>query len=314
MLSKPAGARVYVIGASHVETDVASWGYSARCLAALAARENISTCNLTVCLIGPEVPEAQHRKTILLPVQQSDAAATATHSEHVNVKLYCHRGNFEGYHAFNYSRPPDAVFGFNLGLSVPDYSWGAGLAAVHDCAKTIARNGGAPLPVVCTASSRAEAVQELLLLEQHQILRIDKEQNRAIEAEDGSSASLLQAARRDLTGTCLHHASGDSVAVQAESDDDSASEGQHNLIFLQKNVYGWERVQQSGSMANDIYRKSCWLFGGIVSVGDDVADELESEDDERPSRSEIYQARRHARQQRKNKRLKKRARSGRTIV
>ena len=80
-------------------------------------------------------------------------------------------------------------------------------------------------------------------------------------------------------------------------------------MFLQPNLHGWERVQQSGAMANDIYRKSCWLFGGIVAVGDDVANELDSEDDERPTRSEIYQARRHARQQRKNKRLKKRARS-----
>jgi hypothetical protein len=206
------------------------------------------------------------------------------------------------------------VFGFNLGLSVPDYSWGAGLAAVHDCAKTIARNGGSLLPIVCTASSRAEAVQELLLFEQHQILRIDKEQNIAIEeGEDGgSSARLLQAARRDITGTSLQHSSSESVEPDAEGDDDSDSEEQQNLIFLQPNVYGWERVQQSGAMANDVYRKSCWLFGGIVAVGDDVADELDdSEDDERPSRSEIYQARRHARQQRKNKRLKKRARSGR---
>lgn len=131
MLNNPGGARVYVIGASGVESDVSSWDYSARCLAALAARENVAAGTLTVCLIGPEVPAAQHRTTVLLPLQPSGAAVTEPNNETVRIKLYCHRGNFEGYHAFNYTRQPDAVFGFNLGLSVPDYSWGAGLAAVR---------------------------------------------------------------------------------------------------------------------------------------------------------------------------------------
>lgn len=302
MLNRPGGARVYVIGASGVESDVACWDYCARCLAALAARENISAGTLTVCLVGPEVPEAHHRKTILLPLQEDDNMATEDRDECLRIKLYCHRGNFEGYHAFNYSRQPDAVFGFNLGLSVPDYSWGAGLAAVQDCANAIARNGGPALPIVCTASSRAEAVQELLLFEQHQILQIGKAQTKVIEEgeEGGSSARLLHAARRNTASK-----SGDRVGHDTEG-----SEEHQHTVFLEPNIYGWERVQQSGAMANDVYRKSCWLFGGRVTVGDGGGDALESEEDERPSRLEIYEARRHARQQRKNKRLKKRARVG----
>lgn len=294
---------MYVIGASGVESDVASWDYSARCLASLAAREKIGSGSLSVCLIGPEIPEEQHRKTVVLPLQQRDAAAT---EPCVRITIYCHRGNFEGYHAFNYSRRPDAVFGFNLGLSVPDYSWGAGLAAVHDCAKTIARDGGPPLPILCTASSRAEAVQELLLFEQHKILRIDQEQTKKIEeGEQAGHPAWLRAARIDATSQKVPDTL---VETQAESDNVSDDE---NEIFLQPNDYGWERVQQSGAMANDVYRKSCWLFGGTVAVGDDLVDELGSEEDERPSRSEIYQARRQARQRRKNKRLKRRAKTGR---
>lgn len=181
------------------------------------------------------------------------------------------------------------------------------MTQVHDCAKTIMRNGGAALPIVCTASSRAEAVQELLLFEQHEILGIGRAQTRAIEeGEDGgSSAHLLQANPRVAT---LQQESDAGVEAESEEESDDDAEEEQDAIFLQPNVYGWERVRQSGAMANDVYRKSCWVFGGIVAVGDDVAD-VESEEDERPSRTEIYQARRQARQHRKNKRMKKRAKA-----
>jgi hypothetical protein len=200
-----------VLGASSVECDLASWEYSARCLAALAAADSDAPAGgtLTVCLIGPEVPEARHRTTVPLPLahssgpgqdEEGSSVESDSSSGQLRTKVYFHRGNFEGYQAFNFSRRVDAVFGFNLGLSCPDYSWGAALAALQDCAKAIARGGGPPLPLVCTASSRAESVQELLLLEQHGMLQIDKKQTRAIEEgeeEAGAGLEALKAARKD---------------------------------------------------------------------------------------------------------------------
>jgi hypothetical protein len=67
-------------------------------------------------------------------------------------------------------------------------------------------------------------------------------------------------------------------------------------------------------MANDVYRKSCWLFGGLVTgslSGTDGAESSEEEEGGKMSRTELYYNRRQARQKRKNKRLQKRARSGR---
>ena len=227
-------------------------------------------------------------------------------SGQLRTKVYFHRGNFEGYQAFNFSRRVDAVFGFNLGLSCPDYSWGAALAALQDCAKAIARGGGPPLPLVCTTSSRAESVQELLLLEQHGMLQIDKKQTRAIEEgeeEAGAGLEALKAARKDG----VNEDGGEGHEDEDEDEDEQS-------IFLQPHKWGWERVQQSGAMANDVYRKSCWLFGGLVTgslSGTDGAESSEEEEGGKMSRTELYYNRRQARQKRKNKRLQKRARSGR---
>lgn len=272
---------------------------------------------MTVCLIGPEVPESQHRTTVQLPLAAPDGSPSE--GEGVKVKLYFHRGNFEGYQAFNFSKRVDAVFGFNLGLSVPDYSWGAALAALQDCANTKAKSGGPPLPIVCTSSSRAESVQELLLLEQHGVLAIDKKQTRAIEEEEDS---LVAARKGEVVEWPEEGDQGEGEGDEGEDvdededddeDDEQSQEDYANYaqsIFLQPHAWGWERIQQSGAMANDVYRKSCWLFGGLVEDGFD-GEEGESSGEEGLTKDEIYFNRRQARQQRKNKRLKKRARSGR---
>lgn len=62
-------------------------------------------------------------------------------------------------------------------------------------------------------------------------------------------------------------------------------EGYGNLTFFAENPYAGTRVRQSGTMANDLYVKSRWMFGGILAkpekkraVDDDFAHD-ENDDD-----------------------------------
>jgi hypothetical protein len=160
----------------------------------------------------------------------------------------------------------DAIIGFNLGLSCSDYDWPAALGAMQDRA---AANDEAPVPMLLTANSRAEAEAELELLGDIGLLAVDKEW-----LQGGKS-------KEDPVG------------------------------FLQRNPLGWLRPLQSGSMGNDVYLKSCWLFGGNLLRRAPEADSSDSEMDEGEMREAKWAGQRNARQRRKDKRLAKRARRSR---
>eukprot|EP01052_Picozoa_sp_SAG31_P006222 SAG31_NODE_284_length_18497_cov_11.811773_8_plen_83_part_00 len=80
-----------------------------------------------------------------------------------------------------------------------------------------------------------------------------------------------------------------------------ARDGPPGVGFLERNRLGWLRPMQSGSMGNDVYRKSGWVFGDNLLAPMEAPDEDDSEEDQ-------WSRKRARRQQRKNKRLKKRAR------
>ena len=87
-----------------------------------------------------------------------------------------------------------------------------------------------------------------------------------------------------------------------------ARDGPPGVGFLQRNGLGWLRPLQSGSMANDVYRKSAWVFGDNVLPpppgGDEGDDGAEGDDDGEGA----WAGKRQRRQQRKDRRLHKRAR------
>eukprot|EP00978_Attheya_sp_CCMP212_P003957 scaffold8420_cov48-Attheya_sp.AAC.2 len=56
-----------------------------------------------------------------------------------------------------------------------------------------------------------------------------------------------------------------SVAAIDDNDDDDDEEGtSSNLSFFGENPYSGSRVRQSGNMANDLFVKNRWIFGGII--------------------------------------------------
>jgi len=124
--------------------------------------------------------------------------------------------------------PPsaDIVVFFNPGFSCPDYDWEASLSSVVS-----------GTPFLVTTNTEMEAIADLQIL---------------------SKRGYIRALPKNV----------EQIVNYCESDSyDQDRKNKHiqddNDIFFILNPYSGSRVRQSGNMANDLFVKNRWTFGGL---------------------------------------------------
>lgn len=141
-------------------------------------------------------------------------------------------------HRCNYGQPneeqsipfPDVIVFFNPGFSCPDYDWSAALRSAATFYK------GGVTPFLVTTNTEMEGFADIKFLVDGGFI-----DSKSIPDE------ILEAV--DYTGPKGRH------------DVDDAD----RTFFFGENPYHGLRVRQSGTMANDVYVKSRWMLGGLLT-------------------------------------------------
>lgn len=177
-------------------------------------------CPLLLQLVGPEVPDALHLTTRHLASKVTLAFFMRTFEELVT-------GIERKWQALpeELTEEPQLLFGLNLGLTCPDYNWNHALAA----AERIARRQG----------QGQEQEQQSTIAEN--------------ETVDGQVP-----VQQTPQGLLLVSTTATLQEAEAETDD-LVERGWTVVLEPESNPFLSLEVQQSGTMANDVYRKSSWL-------------------------------------------------------
>jgi hypothetical protein len=125
---------------------------------------------------------------------------------------------------------PDVIVFFNPGFSCPDYDWSAAVAT----AATSSKAGSTPFLV--TTNTEMEGFADIKCLLDGGYINSKSIPGDILEAVDHSDPK------------------GNKSQVDDEFD---------GTFFFGENPYHGLRVRQSGTMANDVYVKSGWMFGGL---------------------------------------------------
>ena len=123
---------------------------------------------------------------------------------------------------------PDVVVFFNPGFTCPDYSWDGALKCIK---------GGTPFLV--TTNTEMEGIADCQYL-----------------FEEGFIASLPPMIRDIIEG------GEDSDDEERDVADDDCDDDL-DYMYFGENPFAGSRVRQSGNMANDLFVKNRWMFGGI---------------------------------------------------
>lgn len=127
--------------------------------------------------------------------------------------------------------PPDVVAFFNPGFTCQDYSWDETLSFLSSEKRT------RPLPFLVTTNTEMEAVMDCQYL-----------------LERGCVPELPTVIERMLR-----------IEEEEEGDEGYDDNDDQNSMFYCENPYAGSRVRQSGNMANDLFVKSRFVFGGCFS-------------------------------------------------
>jgi len=133
---------------------------------------------------------------------------------------------------------PDIVVFFNPGFTCPDYKWAE---ALDVCLK---QDSSRRIPFLATTNTEMEGVSDLQYL--HQNGYIDD----------------LPAMVADIVN--------DGVG---EHDADIVDYNDKHAMFFGENPNSGSRVRQSGNMANDLFVKNRWIYGGLFSSPNEQSDE-----------------------------------------
>ncbi|KAL3780497.1 hypothetical protein HJC23_012582 [Cyclotella cryptica] len=172
----------------------------------------------------------------------------------------CNYGDHNQNESLESLSPPDAIVFFNPGFSCPDYDWSKALSA----ASTPSKSGAAgPVPFLVTTNTEMEGFADIKCL-------LD---GRCIDATS-LPQDILEA---------LDYPTPKSGKHETEDEDKS--------FFFSENPYHGLRVRQSGTMANDIYVKSRWMFGGLFRKAHGSNKRKTKEDNDKNEGREVH---RHA--------------------
>lgn len=135
----------------------------------------------------------------------------------------------------------DFVVFFNPGFTCPDYNW---IEALDTC---VEQDKSRRVPFLITTNTEMEAISDLQFL--HQKGYIDE----------------LPAMVADIVN--------DDVS---EHETDIADYNDNN-VFFGENPNSGTRVRQSGNMANDLFVKNRWIYGGLFSGGSESNEKRSSD-------------------------------------
>ena len=129
--------------------------------------------------------------------------------------------------------PPDIVMFFNPGFTCPDYDW-------MECLNSILPK----IPILVTTNTEMEVVADCRLLwENGYVKALPEYMLDIIYGDDGTKNTAND--QHDKLGNNCH------------------DELQSGITFFGENPYAGIRIRQSGNMANDVFLKNRWMFGGI---------------------------------------------------
>ncbi len=150
---------------------------------------------------------------------------------------------------------PDIVIFFNPGFTCPDYQWEEALKACQQSTKTTPSSSSSststssakenPIPFLVTTNTEMEAIADVQYLHQHGYIDTLPPAVADIVNEDGQ----YDHRDSDMIWDC-HHSNN------------SNTNNQNGNFFFGENVNAGSRVRQSGNMANDLFCKNKYIFGG----------------------------------------------------
>ena len=124
---------------------------------------------------------------------------------------------------------PNVVVFFNPGFTCPDYQWHEALKACRD----FNRDTSTQTPFIVTTNTEMEAIADIQYLHQHGY----------IDSLPSTVADIVNEG-------------------QLDHDSDTFDQKENNAIFFGENINAGNRVRQSGNMANDLFCKNKYIFGG----------------------------------------------------
>ncbi len=246
---------IHVIGASE-ESEL--WGdfklkhstckdvysaYSEALLEMASSYSAISTIRLV--FVGPNCPSKNsHEVRIIHPDKESSRPQNASSDQ--NEKKRKHEGSsceviMESFKSLYNKKTlskipvPDFVVFFNPGFTCPDYDWAQALDACRQI------DTSRRIPFLVTTNTEMEAISELQYLHQHGYI-------------DDLPAMVA-----------------DIVEGASEHEADIADCNDNNVFFGESPNSG-SRIRQSGNMANDLFCKNRWIYGGLF-CGENCNDE-----------------------------------------
>ncbi len=254
--STPKSLTIHIIGASE---EAELWGdfklshgscksvhdaYTEAMTEIASNHTSFGTINLL--FIGPNCPKRDVHEMRTINAERSDNGNSSISgkkkrkregSRTCKVILQTHRSNYDQKCLKKLPKPDFCVF-FNPGFTCPDYNWNEALDVClqNDSSKRI--------PFLVTTNTEMEAISDLQYL--HQNGYIDD----------------LPATVADIVNAGI-----------AEHDNDIVDYNDKHDMFFGENPNSGTRVRQSGNMANDLFVKNRWIYGGLFSA--DSVDNVE---------------------------------------
>jgi hypothetical protein len=234
---------VHVVGASE---DAELWGGHpdpsqrrrrfhcyADALAEMAETYHLKS--IVLQFFGPECPTIDVDENVQIPSLdgKKSVATLRTRTFRVDYGRGLLKGGGADHHHSAVSKPDIIVF-FNPGFTCPDYDWEEAVSVLRGC--------GHDVPFLVTTNTEMEGLADLQYL---------------------SDRNLIRDVPPGLRDMLLTQGSDGSNKVGNNINNDVDDSNDDNSSFFNVNPACGLRVRQSGTMANDLYVKSRWIFGGV---------------------------------------------------
>ena len=200
----------------------------------------MTNISIRCIFVGPDCPKQKsvisHRIQVQIPDSTSSTLSIETHA--------CYYGSNEQ----PYLPAPDAVIFFNPGFSCPDYDWTGALKAV--CAYQVSSR---TTPILITTNTELEGFGEIKYLLDGGYINSESLPNDVLEAVDYQATSNKKSSFFFGENPCKSSFLYCFFFI--------SSFNLHHHSLLDAGL----RVRQSGTMGNDLYVKSKWIIGGLLT-------------------------------------------------
>ena len=199
--------------------------------------EQFQMKSIVLQFFGPECPESNVDETIEIPPIKAKKSSTKLRVTTSNV-------DYDGT-VVNQNQPtPDILVFFNPGFTCTDYDWEKTL---FSCMKNN------QFPFLVTTNTEMEALADMQYLFDRNLFEDIPQALKFMLENTGEEGAMDNEENQDQSSW-----------IDDENDSDSSS-------FFSLNPYSGLRVRQSGTMANDLFVKSRWIFGGFSGPKREVA-------------------------------------------